>query len=169
MVANHDPQINWELGWKAIHKTLTSIKKERDVLEKSKVCPEDELFDLRVKICSNHDPNLILRMKVLEEEVKKREQLQTYLWHLYSRSTWGKIGDAPMAYFSMLVKAKSIWEMVKAIARVDGSITGDKLEVLNGVYDHCACLYKKDPRVATFHRNLDGSSELNYEEVLYCG
>lgn len=122
--------------------------------EKSRVYPEDELFDLCIEVCSTHDPDLILRMKVLETEVHRMERLQTHLWRLRSNSTWVKIGDAPTAYFFMLVKAKCIRETVKALARANGSITEDEQELLSGVHTHYASLYKKGHKVATFHRTL---------------
>lgn len=41
MFEGRDPRINWELGWKAIRKTIINIQKEHDAREKNRVRPED--------------------------------------------------------------------------------------------------------------------------------
>lgn len=76
--------------------------------------------------------------------------MNVHLWHIHSKSTWFKIGDAPNHYFFMLVIAKRIWETIKKLALPNGRIIEDEYEILHGFYSHYRNLYKKDPGVATF-------------------
>lgn len=63
---------------------------------------------------------------------------------------WLKLGNVPNQYFFQLVKAKRIWESIKTLALLDGSITKDKSESLLEIHSHYRNLYKKDQRVASF-------------------
>lgn len=133
MVSNRDPRINWELGWKAICKRVKSIKKIWEEAEGSRVRPKDLLFDLRVVVSLSPNSELIARMKVLEDEVQKRERRSTNLWHIRNRSMWLKIDDTPCQYFFKLVTTKRIRESLKIIFLPDGHLTKDNFEILMGV------------------------------------
>lgn len=72
MISNHDPRINWELGWKSICNGVKKIKRDKALVEGSSTQPEDHLFDLRLAASLNHDPEKISRIKVLEDEVRRQ-------------------------------------------------------------------------------------------------
>lgn len=88
-------------------------------------------------------------------EVRRIERMNAHLWHIRSRSTWFKIGDAPRCYFFILVTTKRIRETIKKLALPDGRITKDENEILHGVFSHHRKLYKRDPRVALFRNKRD--------------
>lgn len=150
MIVDRDPYINWELGWKSIKKEVKRIQKERDIAERARIQPEDELFELRLAASDPTTPVNQQRLRDLEMEIRRRERMNAHLWHLHSKSTWFKIGDAPNKYFFMLVTAKRIRETIKKLALADGWIMEDKNEILHGVFTHYKNLYRQHPRVARF-------------------
>lgn len=151
MVCSQDPQVNQELGWKAIRKWVKSIKKEWEETKGSRIHPEDQLFDLHAAMCLSSDPELIAKMKILEDEVRRIEHQSTILQHIRRCFTWLKIGDALIQYFFKLVTTKCIRESIKILSLPDGRLTKDESEILNGVYSHYRLLYKRDPKVSRFN------------------
>lgn len=82
---------------------MIKIIKEREAHEQSRVCLEDQLYDLRIEANHSPNPDLIQRLNIIEVEVRRRERMQAHLWRICSRSTWIKICSA---YFFQLVIAK---------------------------------------------------------------
>lgn len=122
MADGRDPQINWDLGWKEICKRVLQNQKDKDEVEKNRIRPKDQLYDLWIEayIDTDPDPKLISWLKNLEDEVRKRERYLTNPWRICSKATSLKIGDAPMTYFFKLVHAKRIHESIKKLMFSDG-------------------------------------------------
>lgn len=139
--------MNWELGWRVVKKVLKSISKERDEIEKNRVHPEDQVFDLRIAIGPKPDPIAIQQLVRLEDKVQRRDHTKANLWRICCKATWMQLGDAPSQYFFKLLRAKKICETIKILKTPNGRSIEDEDKILQGVLDHYSVMYVRDYRV----------------------
>lgn len=69
MQEGRDPRVNWELGWKAIKKTLRQIKWDRDGRERNRERREDHLYDLHMNLGMEPEEEQLRRLVEITEEV----------------------------------------------------------------------------------------------------
>lgn len=92
--------------------------------------PEDQLYDLSMHIGLDSNEDQLRQLTKITEEVQRRERQFSILWKLHNKSKWMKLGDAPNAYFFLLIQGKRAREAMKALALPDGKIIEDEGEIL---------------------------------------